>query len=139
MNPQPLLAVRHLTTDFVASQGKAALALEDVSFDVWPGQTLGLVGESGCGKTTTLMSVLRLLPVSGRITRGEVRFKGKDLLALSEREMRSTRWKEIAIIFQGAMNALNPVMTVGDQIREPILLHNLMDVDSAQKRVGELL
>jgi peptide/nickel transport system ATP-binding protein len=139
MNPEPLLAVRHLTTEFVASQGKAARALEDVSFDVWPGQTLGLVGESGCGKTTTLMSILRLLPASGRITRGEVRFKGKDLLALSERDMRSTRWKEIAIIFQGAMNALNPVMTVGDQIREPILLHNLMDADSARKRVGELL
>ncbi len=139
MKPQPLLSVRHLTTEFVASQGMPARALEDVSFDVWPGQTVGLVGESGCGKTTTLMSVLRLLPASGRIVRGEVRFRGKDLLALSEREMRSYRWKEIAIIFQGAMNALNPVMTVGDQIREPILLHNLMDAEKAQKRVGELL
>ncbi len=139
MKPQPLLSVRHLTTEFVASGGVAARALDDVSFDVWPGQTLGLVGESGCGKTTTLMSVLRLLPASGRIVRGEVRFKGRDLLALSEREMRSYRWKEIAIIFQGAMNALNPVMTVGDQIREPILLHNVMDAEKAQERVGELL
>jgi peptide/nickel transport system ATP-binding protein len=139
MTQQPLLSVRHLTTEFVLSEGKVARALEDVSFDVSPGQTVGLVGESGCGKTTTLMSVLRLLPSNGRITSGEVRFKGKDLLSLSEREMRGYRWKEIAIVFQGAMNALNPVMKVGDQIREPILLHQLMDPDQAQKRVGELL
>jgi len=139
MSDQPLLSVRHLTTEFVLPEGAVARALEDVSFDVLPGQTIGLVGESGCGKTTTLMSVLRLLPSTGRITHGEVRFNGTDLLALSEREMRGYRWKEIAIIFQGAMNALNPVMTVGDQIREPILLHELMDIDHAQKRVGELL
>ena len=139
MNPQPLLSVRHLTTDFVLADGSVAHALEDVSFDVSPGQTVGLVGESGCGKTTTLMSVLRLLPAHGRITAGQVRFKGEDLLSLSEREMRNYRWKEIAIVFQGAMNALNPVMKVGDQIREPILLHNLMDADQAQRRVGELL
>jgi peptide/nickel transport system ATP-binding protein len=139
MNEQPLLSVRHLTTEFILSQGKVARALEDVSFDVLAGQTIGLVGESGCGKTTTLMSVLRLLPSNGRITSGEVRFNGKDLLTLSEREMRSYRWKEIAIIFQGAMNALNPVMKIGDQVREPILLHDLMDLDQAEKRVSELL
>ncbi len=139
VNAQPLLSVRHLTTDFVLSDGSIARALEDVSFDVSPGQTVGLVGESGCGKTTTLMSVLRLLPAHGRITAGEVRFKGQDLLSLSEREMRGYRWKEIAIVFQGAMNALNPVMKVGDQIREPILLHDMMDTDQAQRRVGELL
>jgi peptide/nickel transport system ATP-binding protein len=139
MTDQPLLSVRHLTTEFVLSGGQVARALEDVSFDVSPGQTVGLVGESGCGKTTTLMSVLRLLPGSGRITHGEVRFNGTDLLSLSESEMRGYRWKEIAIIFQGAMNALNPVMKIGDQIREPILLHNLMDAEHAQHRVGELL
>ncbi len=139
MNEEPLLSVRHLTTEFVLSQGKVARALEDVSFDVLPGQTVGLVGESGCGKTTTLMSIMRLLPASGRITSGEVRFLGKDLMTLSEREMRSYRWKEMAIVFQGAMNALNPVMKIGDQIGEAILLHNLMDRDHAEKRVGELL
>jgi oligopeptide/dipeptide ABC transporter ATP-binding protein len=139
MSEQPLLSVRHLTTEFILSEGKVARALEDVSFDVSPGETVGLVGESGCGKTTTLMSVLRLLPATGRITAGEVRFNGKDLMTLSEREMRGYRWKELAIIFQGAMNALNPVMKIGDQIREPILLHDLMDNAQAQKRVGELL
>ncbi len=139
MSAQTLLSVRHLTTEFILPDGQVARALEDVSFDVTPGQTLGLVGESGCGKTTTLMSVMRLLPSNGRITAGNVYFNGNDLLRLSEHEMRAHRWKDMAIVFQGAMNALNPVMKVGNQIREAILLHNLMDRDAAEKRVGELL
>jgi len=139
MIEQPLLSVRHLTTEFHLSDKQVARALEDVSFDVLPGQTLGLVGESGCGKTTVLMSIMRLLPASGRITAGTVHFKGTDLFTLTEREMRSHRWKDMAIVFQGAMNALNPVVRVGDQIREAILLHNLMDRDAAEKRVSELL
>ena len=138
-----LLSIRHLTTEFTLQQRGArprvARALEDVSFDVMPGQTVGLVGESGCGKTTTLMAALRLLPANGQITRGQVRYKGTDLLALSEPEMRAYRWKEIAIVFQGAMNALNPVMQIGDQISEAILLHNLMDREKAEARVIELL
>ena len=121
-----LLSVRNLTTEFHLPDGRIARALEDVSFDVMPSQTLGLVGESGCGKTTTLMAIMRLLPANGRITAGRVLFKGEDLMQLSERQMRDHRWKDIAIVFQGAMNALNPVMKVGDQIREGIELHNLM-------------
>jgi peptide/nickel transport system ATP-binding protein len=136
---QPLLSVRRLTTEFQLADKQIARVLEDVSFDVMPGKTIGLVGESGCGKTTTLMSIMRLLPASGRITAGNVFFKGNDLLALSEREMRAHRWKDMSIIFQGAMNALNPVMKIGDQIRESILLHNLMEHDAAEQRVGELL
>lgn len=136
---EPLLSVRGLSTEFITPNGKVARALEDVSFDVMPGQTVGLVGESGCGKTTTLMSVMRLLPSNGRIVNGQVKFNGKDLLTLSEPEMRAYRWKEMAIVFQSAMNALNPVMKVGDQIREAILLHDLMDREAAEKRVGELL
>ena len=139
----PLLSIRHLTTEFILQQRGApdqvARALEDVSFDVPPGQTVGLVGESGCGKTTTLMAALRLLPSNGRITRGQVLYRGTDLLQLSEKEMRNYRWKEISIIFQGAMNALNPVMKIGDQIQEAILLHDLMDRDAAEARVIELL
>ena len=134
----PLLSVRHLSTDFVSADRTIAHALEDVSFDVVPGQTLGLVGESGCGKTTTLLSVMRLLPVSASIS-GQAFYKGTDLFLLSEREMRSYRWKEMAIVFQGAMNALNPVMRVGDQIREAILLHKLMDQAAADKQVEKLL
>ncbi len=136
---EPLLSVRHLTTEFHLPEGKVARSLEDVSFDVMPGETLGLVGESGCGKTTTLMAIMRLLPSNGRIIQGQIRFKGKDLLSVSEREMRDYRWKEMAIVFQSAMNALNPVMKIDDQIREAILLHGLMDRNQADKRVGDLL
>jgi peptide/nickel transport system ATP-binding protein len=139
MTSQPLLSVRHLTTEFLLADKQAARALENVSFDVMPGQTIGLVGESGCGKTTTLMSIMRLLPASGRIISGNVFFKGTDLLGLSEREMRARRWKDMSIVFQGAMNALNPVMKIGDQVCEAILLHNLMPRQAAEQRVGELL
>jgi peptide/nickel transport system ATP-binding protein len=135
----PLLSVRRLSTDFVSAEGQVAHALEDISFDVRPGETVGLVGESGCGKTTTMLSLMRLLPAAGRITRGRVLFDGQDLLALSEREMREYRWKEMAMVFQSAMNALNPVYTVGDQIREAILLHGVMDRADADRRVEELL
>ncbi len=139
MSEAPLLRVRHLSTDFILPADKRiARALEDVSFDVHPGETVGLVGESGCGKTTTLMSVLRLLPANARIS-GQVFFREMDLLSLSERKMREHRWKDIAIVFQGAMNALNPVMRVGEQIREAITLHGLLPPDQAETRVGELL
>lgn len=136
---EPLLSVRGLGTQFTTIEGEIATALDDVSFDVFPGQTVGLVGESGCGKTTTLLSIMRLLPVTARITTGQVLFRGTDLLQLSEREMRDYRWNEVAIVFQGAMNALNPVMPVGEQIAEAILLHNLMDRPAAEKRVDQLL
>lgn len=134
----PLLSVRHLTTYFELSASDKACALEDVSFEVYPYQTLGLVGESGCGKSTTLMSILRLLPSNALIS-GEVLFKGVDLLALSEEQMRAYRWKELALVFQSAMNALNPVMRVDEQILEAILLHRLMPREQAWQRVHELL
>lgn len=134
----PLLSVRHLSTFFLLSGNVKAYALEDVSFNVYPYQTLGLVGESGCGKSTTLMSILRLLPPNAHIS-GQVLFKGVDLLALSEEEMRAYRWKEIALIFQSAMNALNPVMRVDEQILEAILLHRLLPREQAWQRVQGLL
>jgi oligopeptide/dipeptide ABC transporter ATP-binding protein len=133
-----LLRVRNLTTEFLIPDKGPARALEDISFDVHPGETLGLVGESGCGKTTALMSILRLLPANARIS-GQVFFKGVDLMTLPEKEMRAYRWRELAIVFQGAMNALNPVMRVGEQIREAITLHRLMPTREAEVRVGELL
>src|SRR5512147_386615 len=136
---EPLLSVKHLSTDFITPDGTVMHAVEDVSFDVYPGQTLGLVGESGCGKTTTMLSIMRLLPASGRITSGEVLFDDIDLLRITERQMRQYRWKEMAMIFQGAMNALNPVRTVGDQIAEAILLHEAIGSEAADRRVIELL
>ncbi|GAB4542920.1 MAG: ABC transporter ATP-binding protein [Anaerolineales bacterium] len=134
-----LLSVRNLTVEFHLPENRVARALEDVSFDVAPGQTLGLVGESGCGKTTTLMSIMRLLPANARIVAGSALLNGRDLFQLNAKEMRAARWREIAIVFQGAMNALNPVMKIGDQIREAIELHRLMPRDEAEKRVNELL
>jgi oligopeptide/dipeptide ABC transporter ATP-binding protein len=136
---RPLLSIRNLTVDFVLPDGRTSHALEDVSFDVHAGQTLGLVGESGCGKTTTLMAVMRLLPGNGRITSGQVLYGGLDLLSLSERQMRAHRWKDISIIFQSAMNALNPVMRIDEQISETIVLHHLMNQPQARRRVDALL
>lgn len=141
--PPPLLRVNGLSVDFLSSDRRAAHALEDVSFDVHPGETLGLVGESGCGKTTTMLAIMRLLPAAGRITDGQVLLdcagQALDLLSLSENQMRAYRWKEMAMIFQSAMNALNPVIRIGDQIGEGILQHGLMDHAAADRRVDDLL
>ena len=100
---------------------------------------MGLVGESGCGKSTLALALMRLLPAAGRITHGAIRLQGTDLLALSEREMADYRWQRIAMVFQGAMNALNPVRTVGDQIAEAIRQHATLPGDQVDGRVGELL
>lgn len=138
-NPQ-LLEVSDLSTDFLIADGEPAHALEKVSFTLHEGEVLGVVGESGCGKTTLMLSLLRLLPAAGRITSGTAVFRGRDLFSLSEAEMADVRWQEIAMIFQGAMNALNPVRTVGDQIAEALLRHGLdLNKDQVQTRVAELL
>jgi peptide/nickel transport system ATP-binding protein len=101
---------------------------------------MGLVGESGCGKTTAMLSLLRLLPAAGRIISGEVLLEGEDLLALDEAEMRRVRWHRLSMIFQGAMNALNPVRSIGDQIAEALIVHGLAENRAAAApRVQELL
>jgi peptide/nickel transport system ATP-binding protein len=135
-----LLDVRHLSVHYVSPGHPPARAVEDVNLVLREGEILGLVGESGCGKTTLMLSLMRLLPAAGRIVEGEVNFRGRDLLSLSEREIGDVRWKEMSMIFQGAMNALNPVRTVGDQIAEVILRHNLAgDRFTLDQRVAELL
>ena len=118
----PLLAVEHLTTVFDMASGPAP-AVDDVSFEIRPGETLGLVGESGSGKSVTALSIMRLVQRPGRISTGQIRFKGRNLLTLSEAEMRAVRGAEIALIFQEPMTALNPVFTIGDQIGETLLVH----------------
>ncbi|MFN8446985.1 MAG: ATP-binding cassette domain-containing protein, partial [Caldilineaceae bacterium] len=99
----PLLEVNHLSVDYVAVGKKPAHALEDVSFQLRRGEMLGVVGESGCGKTTLMLALMRLLPGAGRIVEGQVKLQGRDILDLSEAEMADVRWKNISMIFQGAM------------------------------------
>lgn len=134
-----LLEVRGLSVDFVAQQG-AVHAVQDVSFSLRPGEIMGLVGESGCGKTTLILSLLRLLPAAGRIMGGQVLYRGRNLLALPEAQLAAVRWKEIAIVFQGAMNALNPLLPVGRQIAEAVERHEPSATAAAvAQRVGALL
>jgi peptide/nickel transport system ATP-binding protein len=119
----PVLEVDNLTTYYDTLRGPVK-AVENVSFQVDKAEALGLAGESGCGKTTVALSILRLLPNNGRIVNGRILFQGKDILKMSEDEFRKKiRWKGISIVFQGAMNALNPVLKVSDQIAEAIRIH----------------
>jgi peptide/nickel transport system ATP-binding protein len=135
-----LLDVRNLSVDFLAPNEAPAHALVDINFTLREGKVLGVVGESGCGKTTLMLALMRLLPANGRIIQGQVNFMKNDLLSLNEREMGDVRWKNISMIFQGAMNALNPVHTVGRQIAEAITLHNyITDKNAVTDRVVDLL
>ena len=121
--PQPLLELKDLSVGFDTERGQIRPVAE-VSFSIYPGQTVALVGESGCGKSVTALSILRLIPQPpGRILGGQVLLEGQDLLKLSEREMREVRGKDIAMIFQEPMTSLNPVYTIGDQIMEAVTLH----------------
>lgn len=118
-----LLEVKNLTTYYKILRGYVR-AVEGVTFNIEKGEALGLAGESGCGKTTIALSLLRVLPPGGKIVDGEIRLNGVNILKLSEDEMRnSIRWKKISLVFQGAMNALNPVYKVGEQIVEAIRIH----------------
>ena len=132
-----LLDVRGLTTYFALGVGDVK-AVRDVSFQLSPGESLGLAGESGCGKTTAALSILKLLPENGRIVSGDVLFDGKNLAKRTEYGMSKIRWKEISIIFQGAMNALNPVRETGKQIAEPIQLHEGLSEKQSMVRAREL-
>ncbi|MBX3029431.1 MAG: ABC transporter ATP-binding protein [Chloroflexi bacterium] len=134
-----LLEVRDLVVEFTLGDGRIARVVDGVDLDLDAGEALGLVGESGCGKTTTALAIARLLPANGRIARGTVRLDGQDLTALDDAAFRDRRWTDISVIFQGAMNALNPVRRVGDQVAEPILIHEPTTTrEAARRRVAEL-
>jgi peptide/nickel transport system ATP-binding protein len=133
-----LLQVESLSVHYSTQRGEVH-ALDDVSFRLEQGEALGLVGESGCGKTTVAMSIMRLLAENARILTGRILFRGEDLLAKADEEMRRLRWKEISMVFQAAMNALNPVHRVGDQIAEAIMAHDgAVTREEAQRRLEGL-
>jgi oligopeptide/dipeptide ABC transporter ATP-binding protein len=132
-----LLDVRDLKAYFKLSSGWVR-AVDGISFTLERGRSLGLAGESGCGKTTAASAILKLLPENGRIVSGEVLFDGRNLVKRTEFGMQKIRWREISMIFQGAMNALNPVIEVGRQIAEPIVLHEQLSEKAALARAREL-
>jgi oligopeptide transport system ATP-binding protein len=134
-----LLSLRDLRTQFFTADG-VVKAVDGVSFDLYPGQTLGIVGESGCGKSQTVLSIMRLISSPpGKIVGGQVLFQGQDLLKVSDEQMRRVRGRKIAMIFQDPMTSLNPVLTINRQIGEALQLHLGMDGGQARKRAIELL
>ncbi|MBI4958932.1 MAG: ABC transporter ATP-binding protein [Desulfovibrio sp.] len=134
---EPLLRLENFSTAFDTSDGPAP-AVDEVSFTLDQGETLGLVGESGCGKTVLSLSILGLTPPPGRITGGRALFEGRDLAAMSQDELRAVRGAQIGMIFQEPMTSLNPVMRVGRQVAEPLLLHNNFSSHQARERSLEL-
>ncbi|GAB4471232.1 MAG: ABC transporter ATP-binding protein [Anaerolineae bacterium] len=133
------MQVHNLTTRFFTEDGTVH-AVNGISYDLYEGETLGVVGESGCGKSVHALSIMRLIPSPpGKIVDGSVIFRGRDLRTLPESEMRKVRGAEIAMIFQDAMTSLNPVLTIGDQITEALQLHLKMDKKQARERAVELL
>ena len=136
---EPLLSVRDLHVHFVTSRG-VVRAVEGISYDVHPGEVVALVGESGCGKSVSALSIMRLLAKpAGRVAHGQILFEGRDLLGLSEGEMRELRGEEISMIFQEPMTSLNPVFTIGDQITETLFMHRDISRQAARERAIELL
>jgi peptide/nickel transport system ATP-binding protein len=135
-----ILEVQNLTTYYSTMRGYVR-AVEGVDLDVDKREALGLAGESGCGKTTVALSIMKILPVNGRIMGGHVLFKGMDITQLDDKEMReNVMWKGISIVFQGAMNALNPVYTIGEQINEAIRMHEPeVTKKEAEERAEKLL
>jgi peptide/nickel transport system ATP-binding protein len=134
-----LLEVKNLKTSFKTHEGKF-FAVDDVSFKVDEGQTLGIVGESGCGKSVTSLSIMRLIPnPPGQIEAGQILFKGQDLLKLSNEEMRKIRGNQIGMIFQEPMTSLNPVFTIGNQIEEAVKIHRNLSRKETRARALEML
>ncbi|MBI4329512.1 MAG: ABC transporter ATP-binding protein [Chloroflexi bacterium] len=134
----PVLEVQGLATYFFTREG-VVKAVNGVTFALQPGEIMGLVGESGCGKTVTGLSILRIVPYPGRIVHGSIRFEGKELLNSSEQEMRQVRGEKIAMVFQDPAHSLNPVMTIGEQIEEAILSHWEIPLREARERTLEAM
>lgn len=135
---EPLLSVKDISIEFI-SKRRTLRAVDHASFDVKPGEILGIVGESGCGKSVTSLAIMRLLADNARISGGNIYLNGKDLVSLPEKEMCKVRGNEISMIFQDPMTALNPTMTIGRQLCEPFLIHQGMRRTEAEKNAIEML
>jgi peptide/nickel transport system ATP-binding protein len=136
---EPILSIRDLCVDYVSAEGPVR-ALDHVSLDLMPGEIVGVAGESGCGKSTMAQAILRILPPPAVISGGQVLFEGRDLLAMDEGALRRMRWERIAMVFQSAMDALNPVLTVGEQIADTLRAHGAAPSGrAARTRAAELL
>lgn len=139
MSTHSLLHIQHLSTYFDTDEGTVK-AVDDISLHVRPGEIVCIVGESGCGKSITALSVMGLIEApTGRIADGVIDFNGQNLLSLSKNHLRSIRGNDIAMIFQEPMSSLNPVITIGEQMSEPLIIHKKMNKKQAQKRVLELI
>ena len=134
----PVLSLQDLKTYFFTRSGTAK-AVDGVSLDLHKGETLGIVGESGSGKSVTCLSILQLVPPPGRIVGGRILLEGRDLLGLSERELRQVRGKQIGMVFQDPMTSLNPFLPIGDQVAETLLVHKLLSRRHALRRAAEVL
>ncbi|MCF8113627.1 MAG: ABC transporter ATP-binding protein [Desulfotignum sp.] len=132
-----LLSVKNLTTEF-SLDGVYYPAIHDICFNLYTGETFGLAGESGCGKSTAATAIMGMLPENGRAVNGHVQFKNRDLLGMKETDLRKIWWKEIAMIFQGSLNSLNPVRRVGSQLAEILVVRGGMSKTQAHKKVHEL-
>jgi peptide/nickel transport system ATP-binding protein len=135
---QPLMLVRDLQVEYRTKRGTVR-AVDNVSFDIWPNEVFGLAGESGCGKSTIAHAVTRILKPPAYITGGTIMFRGTDILSMDEANLRGFRWEHMSIVFQSAMNALNPIITVGDQIIDAIRAHLPVSKEEARERAIELL
>lgn len=135
---EPLLSLRDFSVDYITGDGPVR-AVDGVSLDLHRGEILGIAGESGSGKSTLAQAVMRILPPPAVISGGEVRFEGRNLLSLSEGELRDLRWKRISMVFQSAMDSLNPVIPIGEQIVDTLLAHGGTSGGDARRRTGDLL
>ena len=136
--PDPLLSMKNLTVVFKTRLGEVPV-IDDVSFSIAPGEILGIVGESGCGKTMTSLAIMRLMPEQGKVTSGSIRLSGEDLVVASEARMRGLRGNEISMVFQEPMTSLNPVFSVGEQIAEVLKAHQGLSKSEAREHAVELL
>jgi len=135
---QPLLAINNLCVDYVSPNG-VARAVNNVNLTIAPGETLGIAGESGCGKSTLAFAIARLHKAPALISEGEILYNGRDILKMSDKALRDFRWNDVSVVFQSAMNSLNPVITIGEQLTDVILAHKKVSLKDATIKAKELL